>query len=405
METQKKKILLFWGYNRKAWVNYFDPFKDQFDFVYLFHLDKAEEKDNFTDLPVVYWKDYTSAQEIIRAHNPDKIIFMGVTGVHTIALNRVAQKKGIPTAVLQHGMFHSLEKYLQLQDAQDKRRAEEPSAKTSSQNEDRNFLLKFYFNSLGWFNLNAWFFILKMQLLKRRMNEILALSKLQSKFRMATEYWVFTIKNAEIYQSRDGVPTDKMRAFGNPEIDDFVKHSETSERAEEAYYLLVDQSFAEIKAFNSPGYGPSKEAVLNFYSKLADFAKQDGRKLKVKLHPYSYESDFFEVLKDNIEFVRDAKVLSLVMNSDAVFGFFSSLMAPAIYYKPCVLFRMFDHSDFINRVENLGLAQVLEFDKFKIEQIELPSLKPADGLAKFAEEYIMHTDGKNKDRLRELLAK
>lgn len=397
---KKKRILLFWGYQRKAWVAPFEKLKDQFNFTFLYYIRSSDETEVHTDLPKIYWSDYSSAQEILDEQKPDKLILMDISGAHTIALNYVARKRGVFTAVVQHGLFHSFDKYLKLQEVQAQRRAEENANSSAPRSSERSFLIKFYLRSVGYGNLPMAKLLFDLQRKKRKMNDYLAFSELHSESRRAQEYWVFTRTNAELYKKRDGIAESRMKEYGNPEMDAFCERSNDFE--EEDYFLLVDQSFAEIKDWNSPGYGPTKQKVIAFYEALRDFSEEKGASLLVKLHPYSYSSDFFEGV-EGVRFIKETDLVPLLFKAKAVFGFFSSLMLPAVYYKPCILFRMFDESDFINRVEELGLANVVEYEKFDSSDLKFPDSKPQQGLAKFEAEYLHKADGKNTSRLAELL--
>jgi len=397
----KPRILLYWGYQRKAWVEPFERIRDQFDFHYLYYIDKKEEQQVFSDLPKHYWSDFKNAQQLLDKIKPDKLIFMGITGSHCIALNYVARKRGIFTAVVQHGLFHSFEKYLKLQEVQALRRAEQNSNNSQPESENRRFLIDFYLESVGYFNISMIALLWKIQVQKRKHNEYLAFQNVLSEKRLADEYWVFTKSNADLYKKRDGVPTNRMFEFGNPEMDAFV---EAEAQGEDDYYLLIDQSFAEIKDWNSPGYGPSKEKVKDFYMSLQHFAESKQMKLVVKLHPYSYSSDFFDDLH-GIKFLKDHDIVPLIMKAKGIFGFFSSLMLPAIYYKPCIIFRMFDESDFINRIEELELATVLDYENFEASELKFRSSKSSESLATFEAEYLHRADGNSVARLASLLKK
>jgi hypothetical protein len=400
--SSKPRILLYWGYQRKAWVEPFERIRDQFELSFLYYINKEDETEIHSDLPKHYWSDYPNAQTLLSELKPDKILFMGITGSHCIALNYVARKRGIFTAVVQHGLFHSFEKYLKLQDAQSQRRADLGKADPISGGENRSFLINFYLRSVGYANLSMIWLLFRLQREKSKVDEYRAFSRHQSEKRLADEYWVFTKSNADLYKKRDAVTESRMREFGNPEMDSFVKQAERSKK--EDYYLLVDQSFAEIKEWDSPGYGPTKEKVLSFYIRLQKYCESKSAKLVVKLHPYSYSSDFFDDLH-GIKFLKDHDVVPLIMEARAVFGFFSSLMLPAIYYKPCILFRMFDESDFINRVEELELARVIDYDDFDKASLEFDSHKSAESLATFEAEYLYRADGKSCDRLAQLMHK
>jgi hypothetical protein len=397
----EKRILLYWGYNRKAWMKPFELIKDRFHFELLFFVDPKDENLSFSDLPKHYWKNFRNAQEIVEKIRPEKVVFMSIDAPSTMALNAVCRKRKIPTYVFQHGLFHSFAKYMRLQEEQDKRREETGLKQSESVTPGLyKFLRSFFLRSIGFMDIPLFWSLWKLTRAKKQHNVYRALQLAQSESRLADQYIVYTKYNAEVYQECDGVPEDRMLEIGNPEMDEF--HQFLPQMKQENYFLLVDQSFAEIKEFNSPGYGPKKEELKNFYRRLADYCANQGAILKVKLHPYSYTSDFFED-GPNLEFIRDTDLVPLLMNSRSVFGFFSSLMVPAVYYKPSVIFRMFEESDFINDVEACGLAKVVSFQNFEVKDIEFPNSKPEKGLREFEEKYLYRQDGRAVERLAAIL--
>ncbi len=396
----KPKILLCWGYNRKGWVEVFEQLKDQFEFVYLFHIEKQQDKVKFTDCEVIYWSSYKSAYQLLKIIKPHKIVFMSIDGVNSLTLNVVAKKKGIPTIVMQHGLFHSLEFYVKLQKEEQKNRLESNANAVQLSSENTNFLLLFFLRSLRVSDVGFLFFLIKWQLKKRKMVEQLALKQSQSSYRLADDYIVYTKYNASIYRERDGVDEERLIPVGNPEITKFLSFKEANDALNSNYFLLIDQPFAEVKDFGSNGFGINKTQVNEFYLKLNQFALKHNARLKIKLHPYSYESDFF-VLHENIDYIRDAEIVPLLMRSTIVFGFFSSLILPALYFKKCCIFQIWEESDFQKSVAELDLAVVFNYFNFTAQDLQsvIKWDKNIEKLNKLVDRYFLKMDGKTLERI------
>lgn len=403
-ERKKPRILLCWGYHRKGWVQSFNALKDDFDFYYLFYLTKPENEINYSESAhLLYLKDYSSAQDIIEKIKPDKIVMMGTDGMHTVALNIVAKKKNIETLVLQHGRYSTYYEFLCFVLKEKEEREKTGRFERSETEVDRFFLLGFYLRSVALISPLAIFYMLKIQYLKRKYTELEAQEKTPSEFRVPSAYIVLTKKGASFYAVKDKIGEDQMIEIGNPEMDDFFNYQPNGESETEHYYLLIEQPLSAVKDFASPGFGISEEKVNEFYQKLAEYADSKQARLKIKLHPYSYRNDFL-LQHPNIDYIRDADIVKLLMDSKGVFGIDSTLTLPAVYFKNCCLFKVWEELTYQDELENLGLAQILDFHSFEIEDINLESIhKTAKSLEIFVREQFYKTDGKSIERLKKVL--
>ena len=153
----------------------------------------------------------------------------------------------------------------------------------------------------------------------------------------------------------------------------------------------------------TPGFGISKEQTNAFYTKLANYASSQSAKLKVKLHPYSYDSTFLQS-HPNIEYLKDVDMVELVLKSKGTFGFNSTLTLPAIYFGKCCLFRIWEQSDYQDEIKRLKIAQVLDYHTFTAESISFDKIKKEPKFIKlFVEKYFYKADGKTTHRLKEIL--
>ena len=143
LPARRLRILLCWGYHRSGWVAPFEQLNGEFDFHYLFHLSEEEEECSHTNQPRHYWNDFRAAQDILDEIKPDRLVFMSLSGLRPIALNMAARRKGIPTFVVQHGYFRSLENYLALPAVPPKTVAEtKTTSQASSASEAVRFMIR-----------------------------------------------------------------------------------------------------------------------------------------------------------------------------------------------------------------------------------------------------------------------
>lgn len=403
--NDKPIILLVWGYHRKGWLHAFNQLNNDYNFHYIFHLSKPDNEVNHSKSDNIhYWSDFQSAQDIIKKISPSKVVFMGINSPNTIALNLVAKRKKIETIILQHGMFHKYADYLRLAKEEMAARIKTNNFERSKIKVDRFFLLIFLLRSVALITPMVLLYVFKLTYLKRKYLEVEALKKAPSKFRRPNKYIVFTKDNASIYMERDKVAQEQLTEIGNPEMDMYFNSELTKKYSESNYYLLIDQPWSEVKEYSSPGFGVSKEQTNAFYTKLADYASSQSAKLKVKLHPYSYESTFL-IPHPNIEYLKDVDMVELVLNSKGVFGFSSTLTLPAIYFGKCCLFKIWEQSSYQNEIEELKVAQVLDYHTFTIENINFKSIeKETKYLELFVKKYLYKVDSGAIDRLKQILS-
>jgi hypothetical protein len=401
MESDKPKILLVWGYHRKGWVDVFNKLAPFFRFELLFYLEKPENEANFTDFPTHYWLEYRSARELIDTIRPDKVVFMSTEGLPPTALNAVCKKRGIRTSMLQHGMFQPYENYLmdvQLQTQRAARLGKNDHNKKNDRGTNLQ-LLKFYLRSFTFPSvIPAFQYLVKLRLLKRKHFEIEALRLLPSKLRLADDYVVFTKYNNSFLVLRDGVKDEQFVVIGNPEFDEYT----AEKNREENYYLYIHSPLTYLPEWDSEGF-MSQEQENECLRKMNAFALSQNCRMYVKLHPYSYDNpDFYR--HDNLVYLKDADNAPLIMQAKGVFGFNSTLILPAAYFKNTCLFTLGEFSHIQEDLGNLGVVTLLPFHECTIEELqramETKSDRDTDGLL---EKYLYRMDGLALGRLKQYL--
>ena len=391
-------ILLCWGYHRSSWVEPFERLRDDFRFTYIFYRNRQEEEERLTSDPVLYWQDYTNAHQILDSIRPEKIVFMSLSSGYPIALNLAAQSRGIPTYILQHGMFGFYE---------DERASEHRAnslhkrreTTNSSGEERKSSSLGFLLRSMGLPDLIA---LPRMALffsILHRCGYFAACKHVRFRQRMPTGYICFTDRNATIYRELDRARSDQLHIIGIPEYDSFFRGSSCNKSHEAPYYLLIDQPLAE-NSWGTPTV--SRDDMVRFYGKLIAFCKSQNARLKIKLHPESYRCDWLPQ-DENVQWVKDADVVSLIQGATACFGMFSTLVLPSAVLKPLCLFDV-KPSSMVEDLGQRGVASVLDFFRFEPSDIRFCQLDhTAPAFSRFVEDYFFRMDGHSTDRLAEVL--
>lgn len=393
----KPVYLCAFGYHRANWIAPLLHIKEEVELVFVYHIYLEMDQVKNFDQKVVYWSDFSSAQDLINKIQPTKIVFMSIDSPLVAALNSVALNKRIETVFLQHGLMHSLKMYDEVQKSGKPLSEANPAP---NQKPVRGFILQFFINSIRSYNLSLLWYQLKLTFKERKYSKAIAKSKVFSRHVLASKYIVYTKKNAQVLIERDRISDEMLCPIGIPEFDSFFSESKKEKQGNHDYMLLIDYPMAEVKEYNNTGAGYSKEKVNAMYVALAEYAESNNCALKVKLHPYSYESDFM-IEHKNIEYLRAANTEQLILNSKVIFGAVSSLMLPAIIYKPVVLLEVFKSSDFAKNLQNLGMCK-----SFTIDEViagNLIGFSPKYNIEKmqdFIDTYLYKIDGKSMDRAR-----
>ncbi|MES2555998.1 MAG: polysialyltransferase family glycosyltransferase [Bacteroidota bacterium] len=398
MESDKPRILLVWGYHRKGWVDAFNQLKDAFRFELLHYLEKPDNEENHTDFPTHYWLDFSSAKAIIDRVKPDKVIFMSTEGIPSTALNAACKRQGIPTIVFQHGMFQPYENYLmdvQLQTQQ----ALAAGKKSHNKPNDRSTnlrLLKFYLRSFSIGTLpGAFLYLFRLRLLRRKNYEIEALRLLPSALRVADEYVVFTRYNTSFFTVRDGVKPDQYVEIGNPEFDAYTEEKVKSED----YFLYIHSPLTYLPEWDSQGF-MTQEEENTCLEKMNAFALQQGCRLVIKLHPYSWHNEEF-VQHPNIEYVKEGDNVRLILEARGVFGFNSTLILPAAYYKTVCLFTLGEFSHIQEDLEAIGAVKLVPFHACTPADLEGAMVaQQQPNKSALLDRYLFKMDGRALERLK-----
>jgi len=389
----KPKILFNFGYHRKGWIAPIESLADDIQIIYLFYLCREQESVKHTSSKTVYWSDYSDAVDLLNKIEPDRIVFMSVESSLAIALNFCARKKGIPTYILQHGVFSTYTDYRERERQAKKMRTGGGRSNCSGKFSSFTFLrssLK-YPDLLRLWKFPFYFF------LQRKNGYRFASRWVKFAARIPDYYICYTPQNATIHRELDNPRENQLLYIGNPELDLFLglKRPITSNNK---YYLLIDQPFADNQYRE---HICSKNQMISHYLKLNEFCLNNNARLYVKLHPESYHSTWLPK-HGNINWIKDHNDLpALIQLASGCFGYFSSLLIPAIYSSKVVLFRVSENI-MQREAAELNLAQLLEFSDYLVSDIDFDKLNK-EQLNIFADKYMYFEDGNSIMRLKAIL--
>lgn len=391
----KPKILLCWGYHRIDWIDPFVRLKNSFEFTFISFFNKPENE-NEIPFEKLYWSDFKSADQIIELTEPSKIIFMSIDTGFSVSLSYSARKHKVETLVMQHGLFHDYEFYRQQEILSKKSKFEEHFDYTPSW----KITLAFLFRSVGFSHLISFLRIVLTLIVARKFGRNLSLKHFSNRFFRADKYLCYTRYNGRVYTSRDKIDDENIIEIGNPSYDPFFEKRKESNCNPERYFLLIDQPLAE-NPFTS--FSITKDEMNEFYSKLNAFCKLNSAALYIKLHPESYNSNFM-IQDPNITYYKDADVVMLIKNSLGCFGFFSSVIVPATYFKRCTVFKLKGlKSETQDDLIASDFVSSDDFEKFDPERLKMRATNVKNRRQKFTKKYLYKADGKSIFRLKEVL--
>ena len=392
------RVLLCWGYHRRGWIAPFEQLNREFDFHYLFYLSKEEEERSYTDQPRHYWNEFRTAQEILDRIKPDRLVFMSLSGLRPIALNMAARRRGIPTFVFQHGYFRSLENYLSLPTTRSKKVAETKTTRqASSASQAVRFMLRSNIAEDPIDALRA----VAMLLVSRRRGYYRSQLRFRFRGRTPDRYLTYSEKTSEIHRQLDDASNSSIIPVGIPEFDPVFRLLANSKQGSKKKILLIDSPNAENR------YGvttTSIETKVRFLKDLSLRLAERRYSLAVKLHPETYESSWLPSL-DNIEYVRDHDIGSLIQEAHACVGFDSTLMIPAIIARPTMLFEL-SESSLASKAREFCVATVvrgLECSNEELDTLLEAKERSAEQLERFTRFFAHSADGNATKRLADAL--
>ncbi|MBB1287124.1 hypothetical protein HRH25_22285 [Flavisolibacter sp. BT320] len=374
---------------------------DEFDFTYLYYMYPYEETTSFTTCRRIYYTQFGSPGKLLKAIKPEKVIFMGLDGLQSIAINIECKKQGIPTFLMVHaGAALSVEDYDAI-----KLNNRKLLQETKSRLQWWLFTFSFLLKALGIRYLHHLPILLRYQWQKTKMHPIQALKKNRTLLRLPGKYLVYSDLDVAFFKQQDNATDKDFIILGNLEIDKFIDHKDNT--SEEKYLLYIETPLSQLEGqeFDFAVLQPSE------YNRLIEninrYAMQNGYKLRIKLHPYSYSNTYL-FKHPNISYLKNCDIVPLILGAEKIIFYNSSLSIPALLFKQgCML--VSNNPDFFQRnVKEIGLCSVVKCDDVIAgNELELFYQKPdCASREKFVRLYIgQNTDGTGMLRLKKALAK
>ncbi|PWL32322.1 polysialyltransferase family glycosyltransferase [uncultured Roseivirga sp.] len=356
---EKKHFLVIWPTIRRDWVSTFYKLEDQFRFTFI--PSTFPQEPNFADcFECRYWSEFSSVQQLLDEVKPDGVIFMSIESGLSMATNYLAQKRGIRTFILQHGIFTNYKDY---------RNREKLWRKNSLARETKDSKVQKGFSTLRFLKKSLIgtdrFKLLSIAIytkLQQKVGPYWAAKHLPLSIKKANKYICYSPFNATIHRETDRVSEHEISYVGSHELMNYLKKEEPL--TDKPFYLHIDQALAQ----NSFGEETvSREAMIGFYQKLNDYCLSQQASLYIKLHPESYKSDWLPK-HDNIHYIRHVDNFNQIIQSAlGCFGFYSTMVIPAVYWKPTILFKI-TYSGLQEELGKMGAAQILDFHDFQFSQ-------------------------------------
>jgi hypothetical protein len=398
---KKPTILLCWGYSRKNWIEFFEALNDDFEFVYLFYMYQSEEREVFTNNRRIYYTSYSSPKDLLGQVKPTKVVFMGLDGLQTIAINIQCKKSGIPTYFMVHGSAT-----LSVDDFSDFKYRERSLLKETFTHKLHSWRFTFTFlvKALGFKYLYALPVLIKFQLQKLKVHPIIAMQKNKTRLRIPSKYIVFSNEDIKFQMQLDNCSIEDFIVLGNLEITAAINMAAQQGVRKDNYLLYIETPLSTIEKNEFDINKITNKECNELLTSMNMYALQHGLKLVVKLHPYSYGNTFF-IQHPNIVYDKSNEKEALIINANAILFYNSSLAIPALYFKPCCMFIVGKPDEFQTTIANLKICSVVDHKKIIDSPSNISFFTPdKESKQAFIDKYIgTNVDGKGLARLRDAL--
>ncbi len=396
---RKTRVLLNWDTTRKDLMEPFIALQHELDIIVVWGIPTEEEMSSHPFRQVSF-TDYSTPYQMLRDTEPDCILFFNINSFPQVALNMAAHNRGIRTYIMHHGIHHA--DFLEIT-----RTAIKVVGHKSRKLVNSFQTLRFYFSAIRWKNLGELWPMIRFGWQRQRMQRLLAMEKSRFPSRYPDYYINLSPHNAIITKKVDHVEDDARFIYiGHPFFDsilqDLNRLKAEAKPAQERYWLLIDFPNRE----NVLAYSLMKrEGKHAFYQRLSQMAAQAGCRLRIKLHPFGYQSpDNYSDANTDLLFETD--MAAEIHYAEKCFSFFSTLLIPVIYHRGyCYLFHIGEDRNLQKELVELGLAVKLETNDFMAEQLPAPKINRTDSAFQtFVERYLYYTDGQSTTRLKNVLA-
>ncbi|GAB3197959.1 hypothetical protein ABID22_000693 [Pontibacter aydingkolensis] len=406
----KPKIIFVGDYSREDYVGLLEAAKGYCEFYFLFYASANEEKSSLYKAygKAIYWKDFKSAQQLLKAISPDKVVLLYIESYNHVVLNLACRSAGVPTYLLEHGL-----------------RADyvfgfDPQISPGQENTLRNQATRYYQiardfipriksrrflnQSIKQLSPNDQQFVNQFIEIRSKHNYLDTFRQIHSEKRLADNYIGFSSKILEAFEAHEAPYFGgNVNLIGIPYFD---KLALLKPEAQTKSILLIDQPLAEQGLLQW-----TKKYKEEFAAGLAAICIKQGYQLYIKPHPKQKTS-----LWDKLErqgqciVIDDEKLRQLAPVIPVVLGFYSTYLMPFAAYTHTTVITYEKHPAgkyFLSKplvdagvahpIHTLEELNIILPDPEKLHQRQLPNK------VRFTEEWMYKFDGKSGERLRDIL--
>ncbi|WP_114781668.1 polysialyltransferase family glycosyltransferase [Botryobacter ruber] len=405
----KPKILFIGDYCRMDYLLLLKEAKDSCDFRFLFFSSPTEEQHKAYQKygQAVYWSDYRSAQTLLSALAPDKVLFLYIDTYHALVLNIACKNAGIPTFHLEHGMRADYAIGYNVSNSpelhQKSFRKIRNLAKLLLNLRSRIKARLFLQNSIRGFSAEDAAFVKEFISIRSKHNYLETFIRLPSKKRTTDYYISFSPKVFQVHQQYDQLsPDHKVFFIGVPYFD---KLAHIKPATPQKIILFIDQPLAEHHLLQWTT--TFKKA---FVKKLAKIVTAHRFNLLVKPHPVQDLALWENVT--GVELVDDEKIRKLCSSVSLVMSFYSTYLMPFAAMPHTTLITFENHpagklnvsKPFIEAGVSYPVYNLNELN-WALEHIDKLHQQQLSNKPKFTEDWLYKFDGKSGERLRDILLK
>lgn len=269
-----------------------------------------------------FWRDYRSPRFLVKSIHPDKIVFLEIIDLQQVALIVAANALGISTFYLEHGAAGdpatSIERWQEIKLFRDKipyliKRLFK-SLPSIVKTKSFYYSQKVCFYSIG---NKIKYLLLPLKMLIKGPNETLAKNIFPER---VPKYCIcFNKEKFESLQVYTGVTESQAILTGVPFFDEYY----STETIEKDYIVFIEHPNLEQNVLDW-----NNEFHKRVANVLYDFARKNGKKIFVKLHPKSDIKNWLQYNFDSkfVEVIQLGNYTNLYLEAKLILGYSSSLM-------------------------------------------------------------------------------
>ena len=405
---KQTKILVIGDFNRNDFLLPFAVAKDSVSLYFLEYLSKDQIINSTYKKygKAIFWKDFTSAYDLLEKIKPAKVFFYFIESYNHVAINAACKEAGIPTYHLEHGV-RNYEVYHRV--SKEKNKTKTPFTKRLNPvTISRKYKNRRFFNNTLKKSSQSLKSALQDFYEVRSAHSIVDAFKINtSRYRIADHYISFSPEIFKFHQINDHLPEDYPVTYvGVPGFDRFADLNATSEINNNL--LFIDQPMPEIGEL---GWDQDyrKQLISQINNAILVPLKM---KMFIKTHPLSDLKVWNQIARYNsqIELITDEEEFEkLITKNRIVLGFNSTLLLPLIALKHTVSFSWVSHpkqgnqSQFLTDSNAIDPVDSVESLLIKLENLDLVWKKQSEHKLAFTQKWLYAFDGKASERLTKLI--